>query len=271
MSVVWAIMLALGLWWLTTILMLWRLRLPRKTFARTFLLTSATCGVATAGFWLTLDSQDVFSAYVGFAAGLAFWCWHEATYFLGYLTGPRPESCPDHVGTVGRFGYGVGASLYHELALIVTAVLLLWLSADAANPLAAVTFCVLWIMRWSSKINIFFGVRNLHLEFWPQHLQYLGSYVGASATNRFYPVSIVLAVGLGVWAVNSLTFVLAPGYTQVAITLTLTMLALACLEHLFLLVRVPDQMLWRWGLIPMVEGERASARAALVNHHRTDH
>ena len=110
------------------------------------------------------------------------------------VTGPRPRACPAGASGSERFVLGVKASLWHELAIVATAALLAWLTWGAANTTALITFVVLWLMRWSAKLNIFLGVRNLHQEFWPDHLSYLGSYVGRRAANALFPLSM-LAVG----------------------------------------------------------------------------
>lgn len=259
MSILWPIMLALGLWWLTTLLLLWRLRLPQQTFRSTLFVVSVACGFAIVGVKISLDQQTVFSAFIAFASGLAFWCWHEALYFLGYVSGPRALACPQDVTTWQRFCFGVKASLYHELGVILHALVLIWICWDAPNPLAAQTFVVFWLMRWSSKMNIFFGVKNLHEEFWPKHLKYLSSYVASDRGNRFYPVSIVIASLLYFWITSFYGAVGATEFSSTASALVLTMLALACLEHLFLLVRVPDHLLWQWGVSTVQPKPGASA------------
>ena len=264
MWVVWAVLLALGLWWLTTILLLWRLRQPVATFRTTFLVVSMFAGLAVVGFVWSLGETTAIAAIVGFGSGLAFWCWHETAYLLGYLSGPRPAACPPGANQWQRFHFGVQASLYHELAVIATAVAMLALSTGASNLVAVQTFVVLWIMRWSTKINIFLGVRNLHVDFWPTHLRYLGTYASPSPTNRFFPISGVLAISLALWIVFGYGDQPASDFRLTAMGLVMTLLALACLEHVFLMVKVPDHLLWQWGLAP-AEPARVSARAALVN------
>lgn len=257
-------MLALGLWWLTTLLLLWRLRLSPTTFKFTFLTVTAICGLAVLGFFYSLERESVIAAFIAFASALGFWAWHEAVYFLGYLSGPRPKACPPDTNVGMRFVFGVGASLYHELAVIVTGLLMLLVSIDAANPLAVQTFVVLWVMRWSSKMNIFFGVNNLHQEFWPEHLRYLSSYVAHGRRNFFFPVSIVTAIALAYWVFQGYGPATDPLFELTAVTLAMTLLVLACLEHVFLLVKVPDHLLWQLGA-PVVPSGRVSARASLVN------
>lgn len=266
MSYLWPVLLALGLWWLSTIVLLWRLRLPKATFPLTLTVVSVLAAGGIVAVALTLDATTWWSAVLAFAGGLAIWCWHEAVYFLGYLSGPRPKASPPGVSQWRRFCNGVNASLYHELAVMLTALLLLAISWRSANPVAAHTLTILWLMRWSSKLNIFFGVSNLHEEYWPPHLSYLSSYVAQSGRNYFYPVSIALALALMVWMLTGYADSTAADYRITATALTLTLLALACIEHLFLLVKVPDHLIWQLGLAaPLPAPDRASVRAALAN------
>ena len=89
-------------------------------------------------------------------------------------------------------------------------------------------------MRWSAKLNIFLGVRNLHMDFLPQRLQYLSSYVSRKDMNPLFPVSMIGAA------------------IVVGICITHASSATSVLKHLFLMFDVPDRMLWRLGL-----GDRA--------------
>ena len=203
MDVALPIALAIGLWWLTTILLLWRMRLAPATFPATMIVATVAGAAGCAGFWYSLGMDGTLGAYVAFSSALAIWCWHETGYFLGYVTGPRPRACPDGETRWQRFRFGVRASLYHELAIIATGCAMLLLADGAANDVGAKTFTVLWLMRWSTKMNIFFGVANLHQHFWPERLRYLGSYVTERNGNGFFPVSIALAVALALWVADS--------------------------------------------------------------------
>ncbi|MEO1319302.1 MAG: putative photosynthetic complex assembly protein PuhE [Pseudomonadota bacterium] len=263
MSVALPIALAVGLWWLTTILLLWRMRLPTNTFAATMGIATALGLAGCAGFWVSLGDATVVGAYIAFASALAIWCWHETSYFLAFITGPRPEACPPDASGWQRFVFGVRASLYHELAIIATAVGMLILAAGADNTIGVQTFVVFWLMRWSTKLNIFFGVSNLHEHFWPERLRYLSSYVAARNGNGFFPISIALAALLAWWVSQPLATAAAGTFPATGAWLVLTLLGLACLEHVFLMLPIPDEVLWRWGL-----GTPAPAGAARKSIHR---
>ncbi len=75
----------------------------------------------------------------------------------------------------------------------VTAVLLAALTWDAANPVGLWTFTVLWLMRWSAKLNVFLGVPNLNGDWLPAHLGFLQSYMGRRSMNHLFPLSVTTA------------------------------------------------------------------------------
>ena len=74
--------------------MLYRTGLPEASFPRTLLLATV---LAVAGLGVIVATTGVatpLGAYAAFGGALLVWAWHEISYFLGYVTGPRPESCP---------------------------------------------------------------------------------------------------------------------------------------------------------------------------------
>lgn len=239
------ILFALGTWWLSTVVLLWR---SQRAEPKCRVTMAAMSLVAVVGILLIIETRQWTSpmgAYLAFTGGLAIWAWHEMSYFLGSVTGPRPEACAPDETMSRRFVLGVKASLWHELAIIVTALALIWLTWDSANQIAMLTFVTFWLMRWSAKMNIFFGVRNLHEEFWPEHMRYLSSYVHNARMNALFPVSMLFA-GLALFWMIRTAEQAGPGtLDQVGLTLVGTMLGLAILEHVLLFLRVPDELLWK--------------------------
>lgn len=249
---------AVAAWWTSTIVLIYRARLPGRTFPATLAISTL---VALAGLGAIIASRNdtsAFAPYVAFLGGLALWGWHEVSYLFGFVTGPRPEACPPDVVGWQRFVRGVKASIYHELAIVLTAAALLGLSWNADNRVGLWTFVVLWLMRWSAKLNIFLGVRNLHTEFWPEHLGYLESFARVRRMNVLFPWSIIAAglalAGLG-W--------IAAGAGEDALVragamLLATLVALAALEHCLLMLKVRDDLLWR----PAMRSRRDGGAAA---------
>ena len=251
MEIVIPFVVAVALWWGATVAMLYRTGLPEASFPRTLTIATVLAFAGLVVIARTSQMATALGAYAAFAGALMVWAWHEISYFLGFVTGPRPEPCPDHCTLWQRFVLGVQARLSHELAVIATGGLLLILTWGAPNHVALWTYCILWIMRWSAKLNIFLGVRNLHMDLLPKRLQYLSSFVSHKDMNPLFPVTmIVSAIFAGAWITEvssaSSVFVVTAG------VLCTTLLALAMLEHLFLMLDVPDRVLWRLGL-----GDRA--------------
>jgi putative photosynthetic complex assembly protein 2 len=233
-------------WWLATLLLM---RFSIRARPRCRITLAALSVMALAGLlglvWTRADAT-VAGAYLGFISGLAVWAWLEMSYFLGFVTGPRPLACPPGLPPAQRFRYGVLASLYHELSIVAVALLITGLQFEAANPVGCWTYLLLWWMRWSAKLNIFLGVRNLHMNFWPDHLQYLASYVGPARFNWLFPLTMVVAGVVAVWLVYSAVVAAPQSFERTAAVLLASLLVLAMLEHVFLVVRLPDASLWHW-------------------------
>lgn len=242
------IVFAVLAWWLSTVVIIYRAGKPRRSFAATLAGATAVLAIGIYAILVSRDDASVSGAYLAFLGGLAIWGWHEVSYLFGFISGPRPEACPPGCTGWQRFVLGVKACLYHELAVIATAgalALVLW---QADNRVGLWTFVILWLMRWSAKLNIFLGVRNLHEEFWPEHLSYLKSFVSRRPMNELFPVSVLLAtIGVGVLAFSAVT----AGddmATRAGATLLATLLSLATVEHWLLVLRVNDDALWRPGM-----------------------
>lgn len=139
------------------------------------------------------------------------------------------------------------ALIHHEIALAMTAALLLSLSAVTANPTGAYTFALLLVFRLSSKLNIYWGVPNMSDELLPLHLGYLKSYFGPKRLNIMLLVSIALILGLSAYLVNQAMTAVRPNEVVQASVLCCLCL-LAALEHIFLAIPFRDSALWNWAL-----------------------
>jgi putative photosynthetic complex assembly protein 2 len=227
--------------------MLYRTGLPRHTYKRTLF---AMAAIAAIGVVLVITSREdatAAGAYLAFLGAIAIWGLIEVSYLLGIVTGPRPRACPAGVSAWARFSYGVKACLYHEMSILASAGLLAALTWQAPNQVAIGTFVVVWLMRWSTKLNIFLGVRNLHSEYWPGHLQYLQSYARVRPMNVLFPISIAIAMTIVVALAGFAIGAEQSPYMRTAAMLLVTILSLAMLEHVFLMLRLPDDALWRLG------------------------
>lgn len=246
-DMLWATGLALLSWWFSTGVILYLNHLPRSSHR--WSLCGATAIMLFCLFQLSAVSADPtpMGAAVGFFLALMVWGWLEMSYLMGFVTGPRSAPCPE--GTTGwrRFHLAVQTSLYHELAVVAAAASIVALTWDQPNQVATETFMVLWLMRWSAKLNIFLGVVNYNSEWLPEHLQYLSSYTRRRSMNLLFPLS----VGLGtITATALITHGLhaTDAFSRGGNMLVGTLLALAVLEHWFLVLPLRDSALWQWAL-----------------------
>lgn len=239
---------ALFLWWFSTGIVLYLNGLPSHTFRHS--LVGATIVLLVALFGLIWSSSRVseFSAYAGFSCGLLVYAWLELTYYMGFVTGPRKVSCEPGCKGWPHFGHAIQANLYHEAATIAGAGIVVLISWGAENQIGMWTYLLLWGMQLSAKLNVFLGVRNLSEEFLPAHMQHLKSFLRRKPMNLLFPFSVVIGTLLTAWLVQ-LVMVAQPGsLAAVGWTFLASLMALAVLEHWFLVLPFPATALWQWFL-----------------------
>jgi putative photosynthetic complex assembly protein 2 len=235
-------------WWFSTGLILLLDGLRRETFRRSMGFATAFLVAALVGLWTLRDETTVLGAYLGFLCGLAVWGWIELSFLTGVITGPVRTPCPPGLSGLPRVVAAIGVILWHELAIIVGAATILALSWGAANQVGAWTLMILWVMRQSTKINIFLGARNTGEVFLPDHLRYIGSYFRHRSMNLLFPISVMASTLFCAWLFHH---AFAAGATPFAVTgasLLGTLAALAVLEHWFLMMPLPIERLWRWAM-----------------------
>lgn len=238
----------IAMWFLATGLIAWLDNRDRATFPRSLAFAGAA---GVAGLVMVLWSMTlptIAGVYGAFAGAILIWAWHEIGFLTGAIAGPRREACPDGASALERFAHASAAMAWHEIALAVTALLLLSLSWTAPNQLAAMVFLLLLALRLSTKLAIFAGVPNMSTEILPPHLGYLKSYFGPPRFTVVLAVAIVaslaLATWLGVVAMNAPT-----GTAEAAgASLLFALAALGALEHLFLALPLRDGALWAWAM-----------------------
>jgi putative photosynthetic complex assembly protein 2 len=242
------VLYALFVWWFSTGLILYLDGLPARTFRWSMLGATALTALALYGLAASSEGTSVGGAYLAFSCGLAIWGWHEISFLMGYVTGPRREPCPDGCGGWRHLGHAIGAILWHELAIAGTAVVMAALTWGGENQVGTWTFLVLWVMRLSAKLNVYLGVPNLTEEFLPKHLAYLKSFMRKRPMNALFPISVTAGT---VVATQLIGHALAAGegtFEATAFTFVGVLLILAILEHWFLVLPLPDAALWSWAL-----------------------
>jgi putative photosynthetic complex assembly protein 2 len=242
------ILFTLGLWWLSTIVILYLDGLHRRTFV--WSLAGATLLAACAMLGLATTSGDASStgAYCAFTCGLCLWAWQIITFYMGFITGPRKTACGPDCKGFERFVEAVRACAHHEIAVALMAVAIFAIALNQPNQFGLWTFLVLWWMHASAKLNVFFGVPNLGEEFIPLHMRYLVSFMSRKPMNMFFPLSVTLSTVIAVMLIGRATADTAVPFEVAGYTMLATLMVLAILEHWLLVTPFDANALWKWGV-----------------------
>jgi putative photosynthetic complex assembly protein 2 len=115
-------------------------------------------------------------------------------------------------------------------------------------------------MRQSAKLNLFLGVRNLGIEFLPQHLRYLQSFFRRRGMNALFPWSMLACIALVALLARQTLHPASSDFEEAGFALLTAIALLGLLEHAMLMLPIPAEALWRLGLkshrrpAPVTEG-----------------
>ena len=240
------LLFATVLWFVATGFVLWLDKLPSHTWPVSITMATVASGVAMGGIITTAEETSPWAAYVAFACALVLWGWHELSFLMGFVTGPNRNPCPPDVRGWQRFRLAAATLIYHEVAMFACLLVMAAITWGQPNQAATLTFLLLFVMRLSAKFNIFAGVPHLSTEMMPDHMRYLASYFRIAPPRWFFLLSVsgiaVLAAWLATRALNSQDGI-ATGYA-----LAFALVALAFLEHGFLVVPWQDTAIFRWAM-----------------------
>jgi putative photosynthetic complex assembly protein 2 len=240
-----ALIFATLLWFFSTGAILWLNRLPRDYHpgaitAATPLAAAAVCATIVSG-----GETGAAAHYLAFSSAIVLWGWHEMSFLMGFVNGPRRTPCPAGVRGWRRFVVSAETVIHHEVALAATLAGIAALTWGQPNQTATLTFAILFAMRLSAKLNIFLGVANLSAEMMPDHLAYLKTYFRSTPMNALFPLSIAGCAAVAFWLTP-----VATESTGSALLLALVLLGL--IEHLLMMLPVRDAALWRWAEPPIL-------------------
>ena len=139
------------------------------------------------------------------------------------------------------------AIIYHELATLAAAALVTAAVWRSPNQVGLWTYLILWVMRLSAKLNLFLGVPNLGEKLLPAHLQYLQGFFRKRPMNFLFPVSVTASTLVTAWLARRCFGSTDPRQIA-AYALTASLLALAVLEHWFMVLPLSSEKLWNWSL-----------------------
>ncbi|MCD1627322.1 DUF3623 domain-containing protein [Seohaeicola saemankumensis] len=242
---------ALFVWWFSTGVILMAVRYADRHGARACTISTWAAlplfGLGLYGLYATFSDTSVTGAYLAFLSAIAVWGWIELAFLTGIITGPNARPCPEKLPEWERFIRAWGTIAYHEMLLVATMILILLVGWGAENAFGLWTFVVLFFARVSAKLNLFFGVPKINVEFLPSALAHLPSHFRLSRLNWVFPFSVTaLTFAAACWLER-----LWAGETAGAITgftLLTAITALALLEHWLMVLPLPDEKLWRWML-----------------------
>jgi len=239
-----AVLVAMFVWWFSTGAVFLLVRRGAKHEWLVAGVATVLALMALVGLYVSAGMDTVAGAYLAFGSALTVWAWHEVMFLFGFIAGPRRFSATEGLTGGDRFREAFATVRDHELAIAATAVLVVLLTSGAVNTVGLWTFVLLWVMRISVKLSIYLGARHSLSAMMPARQAYLTTYFRTDRTTPFLPVAITLALAVFVWLCG--LGAAAEGAQAVGIALVATLLGLAIVEHVFLLLPLPDSVLWLW-------------------------
>lgn len=246
-----AALAALFIWWFATGVILLVVRRSDRTGGESHFL-SVVLGVpalalGTAALIVTAGDTSVLAVYVSFMGALAVWGWIELTFLSGVVTGPDKRPSPPGATGIRRFAAAWGAVAHHEILLLLGLALVVALNAGAENTTGLWTYTILFFARIAAKLNLYYGVPRINLEFVPSTLTHVKSHMRQGPVTFAFPVAITcLTFATGCFAERLLAAETAGSEIKYALLTAISGLAL--LEHWFMVLPLPDARLWRWML-----------------------
>lgn len=240
-----ALVVSVLLWWLMTGLALISVHQTAASRQLIFSFSSVVAFIALMGVEMNAAAHTSVATVTGFAMALLIWAWLELSYLMGYITGPVKQPATRAMGISDRFIHALGTTVYHELLVLTVVGLVCVLGAGLPNPTIQNTLAVLWLMRWSTKLNLFFGVKHFNSQWLPDYMRYITTYLSAGKNSWFSIFSTIWAA-----VCTYLLFFFGQLATDPATALSLFLIAwlasLAVLEHVFLMMPMGETALWRW-------------------------
>lgn len=258
MDVLLPVLYTVFLWWFTTGLVIVAYdrspRIVRLVFAGAVLLAP----LAVWGIVATRSSAEPLAVYIALTCGVVLWGCQTASYYLGYVTGPRHRANTQTFHPPftfrQRFWLALRDSLYHELLVLALAILLLAVTWGQANPWGFAIYATLWLMHSSAKLNVFLGVRNFRIDFLPEHLHHLRHLLGKAPINALFPITVALAPSVALTLIFRAIVPTATAGQTIGSLVLATMIFLGVLEHVLLVLPLPAT-LWGWGIRPLPSAE----------------
>lgn len=235
----------LFIWWFSTGLIIRLTRYPRA-YPAVFVGSIVAAAIGATLLVAERSHTTMPGLYLSFLGGILCWGWLETSYYTGYIVGPKPEPCREGCGGFAHFWHALRANLYHELCVLAAAIALTGLEWGAANQVGLWTFLTLWWAHQVAKLNVFFGVRNLNVNFLPPHLKSMAQFFRERSMNYFFPVSATASAVVATILISKGIAAEDP-FHKTALFVLGELVGLALLELWFLVVPI-SSTLWDWSL-----------------------
>ena len=239
------IVATLALWWGSTGVILHLDSQDRRTFVGSMLWA---IGLIALSLWLvtkTSSETTPASVYVAFGCSIVLWGGQLLAFYTGFVTGPNKSAYSADDTQRSRFRQAVDTSLYHELSSAAGALFLLVLTNGQPNMFALWTYLILWLMHESAKLNVFLGVPNLGEDLLPDHLAYLATFMKRKPMNALFPLSVTVGTIVACLLFERALRGGASSFEVAGFTILGALMALAVIEHWFLVAPIDANALWR--------------------------
>lgn len=242
-----AIAVAILVWLTSTGAILWRVAsadaVGHAAHRRSVALSAPMLFLGVWGYAATLGDASITGAYGAFLSAIAIWGWIEMAFLSGVVTGPSRSPPPPGARGRRRFLLAFATVAHRQLLVVAALAVLLHLGRGAENAFGLLTFALLLAARASAELNLFLGVPRFHVDLLPGTLAHLPSHLRRAAPTGLWPVSVAALLAATLLAATRVPGA-DPG-AAVGWTLLATLAALALLEHLVMVVPLPDERLWR--------------------------
>ncbi|WP_298468459.1 putative photosynthetic complex assembly protein PuhE [uncultured Erythrobacter sp.] len=255
-------MVTVAIWFIATGLIAWADNRERGTFLKSLIIGGIGGVAGLIAIWVASYSVSVGAVYIAFIGALLVWAWHEIGFLTGAAAGPRRTPCPPEAKGLDRFTQASATVMNHEIALALTALMLISLSWNAPNQIGATVFVLMFGLRLLSKINLFVGVPNSTTEMLPPHLDYLKTYFGPNRMTALLAMSIIAILGVAAWFASLAMAAPMGSAEMVGATLLFALTLLGALEHIFLALPFRDGLLWGWAL-PKRSGAKIQSNTSI--------
>lgn len=232
-------------WFFATGGILWLNRLPRTYHEGALVAATPALALGVCGLIVSAPETTPSGAYLAFLSAILIWGWHELSFLMGVVTGPNRAPLPPGLPLLARFRASAATVIHHEIALALTLLFMVLLSWGAPNQVGALTFGLLFVMRLSTKLNIFLGVSNLSTDMLPDHLAYMKSHFRTAPMNPFFPISMLACTSLLLWLGRH---AFDETGTDIGAALLLSLAFLGLVEHGFMMLPIRDSALWKWAM-----------------------